>query len=425
MRLVICDYAGHPFQVELSRCLAERGHFVLHLHAEGVRTPKGTVTQSPHDPPNFQVEGIHTGQKLSKEKFLRRRVVEMKFGELLAQRAMKFNPDLVVGCNMPLDAQKKVRDACAKASVRFVFWLQDILSKATYHYLSIKYGLLGRAIGLYYMKLERELLQSSDAIVAISERFLEPLAQWGISGRSVRVIPNWAPLGEIYPVDKDNKWARMQGLHDKNVALYSGTLGLKQDSAQLLELAVRGKERGIHVVVASEGPSTERLAKSKQEMSLTNLVIVPFQPMNCYPEVLGSADILLATLGEMAGGFSVPSKILSYLAAGKPIVASVAEDNDAASIIRLSQAGYVVAPSDAQAFCNCVFELAADRDLRDQLGRKARAFAELHFDIETITDQFEKVFRDVSHAGQNERLASLVINKNRGARDRLRRIGLS
>jgi colanic acid biosynthesis glycosyl transferase WcaI len=395
MRIVLCDYSGHPFQVELSRCLAARGHFVLHLHFADFQTPKGTLAAQPNDPPNFRVEGIRTGRRFDKRQFVRRRFLEAKVGSLIAARAGEFGADVVVGCNMPLDAQRKLHAFCVRRDVPFVFWLQDVYSQAISHYLRAKLGIIGRAIGHYYQHLEGRLLRSSDAVVAISAKFLPPLERWGVDERAVRVIPNWAPLSEIYPAPKDNDWARQHGLRDKLVALYTGTLGLKHDPALLLDLAQAGKELGLYVVVVSEGAGVAWLARAKMERGIGNLVLLPFQPMERYPEVLGTGDMLLAMVGEEAAAFSVPSKILSYLAAGKPIVASIAADNDAAATIRAAQAGFVVDPRDRRAFCDRALTLASDAPLRGILGRNARAFAESRFDVSAIADRFEEAFSRV------------------------------
>lgn len=408
MRVVICDYAGHPFQVELSRCLAHRGHPVLHLHFADLQAPKGDLTVLSGDSPNFHVEGIRTGVGFDKGRFLRRWILETRVGQLMARRAIEFAPDVVVGCNMPLDAQKMLRKACAARGVPFVFWLQDIVSKATYHFLSEKLGLAGRAIGRYYMRLEATLLKSSEAIVAISDKFLQPLEQWGVDAYKVRVVPNWATLSEIRPVDKDNAWARQHALHDKLVALYTGTLGLKHDPALLLQLAQASGKSGLQVVVVSEGAGANWLAQRKAELGIANLTILPFQPMGQYPEVLGAGDILLAMIGREAAAFSVPSKILSYLAAGKPIVASIAADNDAATTMRAAQAGIVVEPGEIAAFHDGVLRLTSDPEQRRRLGRNARLFAESRFDVEAKAAQFEETFAAILRpAAQRPRIAAL------------------
>jgi colanic acid biosynthesis glycosyl transferase WcaI len=396
MRIVICDYAGHPFQVELSRSLAHRGHPVLHLHFADLQAPKGELTVLASDSPNFHVGGIRTGVRFDKGRFLRRWFLEARVGQLMTARAIEFAPDVVVGCNMPLDAQKKLRSACAARGVPFVFWLQDLVSKATYHFLSERLGLLGRAIGQRYIRLEATLLKSSEAIVAISDKFLQPLEQWGVEARKVRVVPNWAPLSQIHPVEKDNPWARRHGLSDKLVALYSGTLGLKHDPALLLGLARAGAEFNLQVVVVSEGRGADWLEQRRREAKLDNLVLLPFQPMELYSEVLGASDILLAMIGQEAAAFSVPSKILSYLAAGRPIVASIAAGNDAAATIRAAQAGIVVEPGEGAPFNAGVLGLISEHEQRRRLGRNARLFAERSFDVAAKATQFEETFAAIA-----------------------------
>lgn len=418
MRIVIADYAGHPFQVELSRALAQRGHPVLHLYFADLRAPKGELAVRPDDSPNFHIAGIETGIGFDKGRFIRRRILEGKVGRMMARHVAEFGPDVVVGCNMALDAQKQLRQAAAASGAAFVFWLQDIISKATYHFLGEKLGLPGRLIGAHYMRLEASLLRSSEAIVAISDKFLKPLEQWGVEAQRVRVVPNWAPLSQISPVAKVNSWSRRYGLADKLVALYSGTLGLKHDPALLLGLAQAGAARGMQVVVISEGAGADWLRQRRDEARLDNLVLMPFQPMEVYAEVLGASDILLAMIGREAAGFSVPSKILSYLAAGRPTVASIAADNDAAITIETARAGIIVAPGDEAAFYDGVMRLADDAEQRRQLGLNARRYAEMQFDIALKSAQFEDVFAAAQRPARQKRAAALKPASRRWAASR-------
>ncbi|MDB5395209.1 MAG: glycosyltransferase WbuB [Rhodospirillales bacterium] len=392
MRIVICDYSGHPFQIELSRRLAKRGHSVLHLHFAEFQTPKGAVTPLPDDAPTFTVEGITLGQNFEKDRFLRRRFQEVEVGKLIAARALAFRPDIVIGCNMPLDAQHLLQRNCARVGVAFIFWLQDIYSAAITHYLGARWGIPGRAVGRYYQNLEGSILRASEAVVAISESFVAPLRQWGVGRERIHVIPNWAPLSDIYPVGKDNEWARAQGLHDKCVALYTGTLGLKHDPGLLLALARVEAAADLQIVVVSEGKAADWLARQAGELATRNLTVLRFQPMDVYPQILGTGDILLAMVGQEAAAFAVPSKILSYLAAGRPIAGAIASGNDAAKMIVEADAGIVTPPDDVAAFVNHVLALASDATSCARFGRNARDFAESRFAIDGIADRFEAVF---------------------------------
>jgi len=58
MRILINDHAGHPFQVQLSRSLASRGHQVLHTFTAGLQTPRGALQRREDDPDTFAIEPI-------------------------------------------------------------------------------------------------------------------------------------------------------------------------------------------------------------------------------------------------------------------------------------------------------------------------------------------------------------------------------
>src|SRR5688572_18408815 len=169
MRIVINDYSGHPFQVQLSRELARRGHDVLHLHFADFQTPKGELELRPDDAPSLAIEGVTLGVPFEKSTFVKRRRQEIAYGHTVTRRLQQFRPDLVVGCNNPLDAQRVIQEWCRASGVPFVFWLQDLYSIAITEVLGRKFSFAGTLIGRYYQQLERRMLRNSAAIVAISD----------------------------------------------------------------------------------------------------------------------------------------------------------------------------------------------------------------------------------------------------------------
>src|SRR5207302_1095074 len=104
----------------------------------------------------------------------------------------------------------------------------------------------------------------------------------------------WAPLDELPVLPRDNAWAREHGILDKLVFLYSGTLGFKHDPSLLLELARWAGRRDGLVVVVSEGSGADWLAEHGRDEP--GLRLLPYQPYDRLPEVLASADVLVAVL---------------------------------------------------------------------------------------------------------------------------------
>ena len=255
LRIVVHDYSGHPFQVQLSRALACQGHDVLHLYSASFQTPKGGVRPRPDDPPSFTVEGIDLGECFSKyNHFLKRRRQEIRYGKLAARRIGEFCPDVVLSANTPLDAQRIVQKAAKTAGARFVFWLQDIYSAGIAEGLRKIKLPLAPLIGGWYRRLEKSLLRNSDAIVAISADFAPLLLRWGIDPVRMHTIENWAPRDELCPCPQDNPWSRLHSFAGKFVFLYAGTIGMKHNPSLLLDLgeALRCKP-DVAIVVVAEG----------------------------------------------------------------------------------------------------------------------------------------------------------------------------
>jgi colanic acid biosynthesis glycosyl transferase WcaI len=398
MRICICDYSGHPLQVSLSRELARRRHDVLHLHFAEFQTPKGKLTVEPGDPPTLIIDSVSLGKPFAKYSFIKRRSHEIEVGKRIAARIEKYAPDIVVGSNLPIDALGKVISSCRASARPFVFWQQDIYSVAIAEILQRKFGILGRLIGSYYKSLERRAVSDSAAVVTIAEDFNEVLKNdLKITKSEIYAIENWAPLDEIVPRPKVNAWSQAHGLADKEVVLYTGTLGLKHNPEKILAVAERLRDRpNARVVVVSEGPSANWLAEQAKEKSLEKLVVLPFQPYDVYPDVLGAADIVIGMIESYAGTFCVPGKIASYMSAGRPIVLSAPSENLASHIVRRAGAGIAVPSDDTEKFVNAIESLLDDDARRAEYARAGRIYSEETFDIVKIGNQFENVLTSVT-----------------------------
>jgi glycosyltransferase involved in cell wall biosynthesis len=93
--------------------------------------------------------------------------------------------------------------------------------------------------------------------------------------------------------------------------------------------------------------------------------------------------------------------VLSYLCAGRALLAAVPSDNLAAEIVRRSGAGFLVEPGDKGDLVACATRLLADGGLREVLGRRARRYAEQNFDVATIGDRFEPIL-DPGERGEGQ-----------------------
>jgi len=393
LRIAFHDYCGHPFQFGLSRELARRGHEVRHFFFAEDMGPKGNTQRLSSDPANFSIEAISIGRAYSKANLVRRRQADILYGDLASRRIGSFAPDVTISGNTPLEAQAPILKSVRRAGSAFVFWMQDFYSLAATRILSRKVPGIGRIIGTYYRHLEAGMLRRSDGVVLASEDFRPALKDFGIDEDAVGVIPNWGALDTLPLRPKDNSWARRHRLSNKFVFLYSGTLALKHNPDLLWALAEHFRDDPrVVVAVAASGVSYDALKARSASEPTSNLLFLPLQPMDLFPDVLGAADVLVALLESDAGPFSVPSKVLSYLCAGRPILLSAPPSNLSARLVENAGAGLCVSAGCDQAFVAAADRLRKEPQTCARFGAAGRAYAEAAFDISGVADRFETVF---------------------------------
>ena len=388
MKVLVHDYAGHPFQVHLSRHLATRGHDVTHAYFAEDPGPKGILHCRQGDPSTLQFAPITIGRRYDKSSLFARRFNDIEYGRRAARVIRDIKPDVVISGNTPTDAQAAIVAECKAVLSGFVYWLQDFYSIAVSTLLRKQLGSAGRLIGRYYRWLERYQLRNSDAVVIISEDFRALASVWAGSDTKVRTIANWAALEDIPVCTKENNWSREHALHAEFNFVYSGTLALKHNPDLLVRLAQNCGPRTLMVVVA-EGVGMKLLEYAKAKHRLGSLRLLPLQPIARFSEVLAAADVLVAVIEADAGTYSVPSKVQSYLCAGRPILLAAPSKNLAARVVIRENAGIVVAP-DGSDFIAAAMRLQGDNKLRAQQGVNGRAYAERTFDMTKIVDAFEE-----------------------------------
>lgn len=295
-------------------------------------------------------------------------------------------PDVVLSGNTPIDVQGELLWYCRRNNIGFVHWVQDVYCHAIEFFLRRKFKGFATLLSMPFRNLERTVVANSNSTVVIAPAFKTLLTEWGVPGDKIQTIENWAPLDEVPLLPRRNAWAAEQGLEDKPIFLYSGTLGLKHRPDLLYDIA-KTLGNACTVVVISEGVGRDFLEKMPR---LDNLLLLDFQPYDRLPEVLASADVLLATLEADAGQFAVPSKILTYLCAGRPLLLAAPEANLAASVVQRSRGGIVVDSNDTAAWVAAATKLCFDEGLRAELAHNARHYAEETFDIKKIGSAFEE-----------------------------------
>ncbi|GGO93588.1 hypothetical protein GCM10011584_32640 [Nocardioides phosphati] len=390
MRVLIHDHSGHPFQAELSRELARRGHDVTHSYVAGYVSGKGRLTALPGE--TITYVGIGGEAKIEQRAYAKRLWREVTRGFELVRHVRQVDPDIVMLSNVQIPTMVIFAAVMAVLRRPWILWHQDVYAVALRKLAGTKLSPRFRIVAWLFWIAERWCARRAAAVVVIADSFVRVHQQWGTADK-VTVIPNWAPVDELTPRERDNDWARAQGLAERPRLVYSGTLGLKHNPELLPQLAAAVQELGtkVDLVVVTEG-AAEPVLRSGAESLGVDLTLLPFQPYEQLPEVLGAADVLVVLLEADAGAFSVPSKTLSYLCAGRPVLGFVPAENLAAHLIEQT-GGCVLAPepSAVPAGARWVVDLLADPERAASIGEASRALAEKEFELSGCADRFEAI----------------------------------
>lgn len=390
MRILINDFGGYPFPVQLSKFLSNNGYEIVHTYVSNIQTPHGNMEAGAN---KLKITPILLNSQFKKYSFTGRFKGEYEYAKKVGEVIDSFKPDIFLSANTPLLAQSLLLKKCKRADIKFIYWCQDIHSIAIEKYLKDRLPLIGKYVSSYFKRKEIKLLEQSDYVITISDGFNQIFKVWGISQNNISVIHNWGPIADITIEPKSNTWSEELGLDTKLVVLYSGTLGLKHNPALIANAAKKLKNNTeVAFVVISEGIGAEILKKEKEDLKLNNLLVLPYQHYPLISKVLGSADVLLSILEKDAALFSVPSKVLTYLCAQKAIVLSVPGENLSAKIVTDTNSGYCFEPDDEDGFINGITALLNNDELRKTMGQNGRKYAEESFGIAHIADEFIAIF---------------------------------
>lgn len=358
------------------------------MYASTFTTGHGDLITHGNESEHLSIVGIsHRLGEFKKYQLAKRSLQELIYGVELRRMTAELKPDVVIGCNEPLVARASFLGLGPRKRPAHILWMQDI------YYPAIALGIQGK-VGIFATKfaarLEGRLTRTSEAVVAISRDFLTQLEKWDVPASAVTVLANWAPLDEMFPLEGTNNWHDERGWGNENVLLYSGTLGIKHETTALQRLASQVQEwPDTRLCIIGSGPGIEDIAI--RTAGLDRVDVMDLQPYERLNEVLNAGTICLAILSEVGASISVPSKVLSYLAAGRPIIAILPGDNDAAELIEAAGAGVVLEPGNNDLFAETVRSLLDDEDRRTDMAKAARSAAEERFSVAAAADEFERV----------------------------------
>lgn len=307
---------------------------------------------------------------------------------LRAERA-----DVVMAYSPPLPLGAAAWVLARRSRARFVFNVQDIFPQ-----YAIDVGVLrNKFVIRMFRSLERFLYKRAQCITVHSEGNRDYLASHGAAAEKLHVIHNWTDTKTLRPDGKGPDLRAELGLSDRFVVLYAGTLGWAQGLDVVLDAAERlVNDPEIVFLIAGDGPRRASLVERASRNGLQNVRFLPLQQQERYGALLRAADIGLISLNPRITTPVVPGKLSDILACGRPVIASVPLDGDAAQIIRDSRAGVCVTPDNGDEFAAAIRDLKANPARAAEMRTHARQHALAFFSRARCTAEYDRLFRNLA-----------------------------
>ncbi|MHB8574546.1 MAG: glycosyltransferase [Dehalococcoidia bacterium] len=280
-------------------------------------------------------------------------------------------PDLVLGVVPAAADGVLARILAARFGVPYGLLFQDLMGLA-----AEQSGTRGSAgVAQVARLLERWPARHAMAVAAVSPGFFPYLRALGVPESRLMYLPNWT---HIVPPTADRRATR-QALgwgSGEQVVLHAGNMGVKQALEQVLAAArlAAARQDCTRFVFLGDGNQRAMLEQQARVLVLPNCTFIDPVPDARFSDVLAAADVLLLSERVSVREMSLPSKLTSYFAAGRPVVGVTSADGCTAAELRRAGAGLIVPPEQPAALLEALARLRDDPALGELLAASGRAY---------------------------------------------------
>jgi colanic acid biosynthesis glycosyl transferase WcaI len=309
-------------------------------------------------------------------------------------------PDLVLAVSPSLGGAVAGARIAGRFGVPLITVVQDMMGLA-----ASQSGIVGGSIvSGTTARLERYALMHSDLVAVVSETFRAALGRYGVPVERIRLLPNWAHI-ERGGHDRGAARRELGWQEDKFLVLHTGNMGLKQDLGNVVEAArILSAQTDVSFLLLGDG--SQRRTLETQANGLPNVKFIAPLSEADYPKALAAADLLLVNERATVADMSLPSKLTSYLTAGRPVLAAVMPDGATArELARAGGAALVVPPASPTSLAEGVIMLKDDPAGCARLAACGAAYAVSHLGraaamrrLEDLVDEALELPRQASDA---------------------------
>ncbi len=271
-------------------------------------------------------------------------------------------------------------------SAPIMFWVQDLWPES----LSATGAVKSRwilAIIKYFVKF---IYGFCSHILVQSKAFIPSIETLGIKRSKISYFPNWSGETQESGEAPDNILSKHE-IPSGFRLVFAGNIGAAQDFDSILSAMEKLKKYpDIHLIILGDGRLSGWVKREINTRDLKhNVHLFGQKPLKDMPVYFSLADAMLVTLkANPIFSLTIPSKVQSYLAFGKPVIAAL--DGEGARVINESGAGVTCASSDADALAGIIFSIyRKEPNARREIGLNGMRYYREHFEYNMLMNRLE------------------------------------
>ena len=297
-------------------------------------------------------------------------------------------PDVVLYIGAQPAVAMLARVVAALARCPYVVMITDLAARA-----ALDVGMAGDRLSGLLDRFEFAAYRAAAGAIVLCDPFGQALVQHGYPADRIRVIPSPIDVELVHPVPRTGAFRARHAIpEDALLVMHAGSMGLKQGLINVVAAARRTRDAHIYWVLVGAGEAMPDLIEATRRDDLGHRVLfVPFQPDEALAEMFAAADVLLLNQLSAVKDTVIPSKLLTYMAAGRPVLAAVNPTSQAARLLGKADGGVLVAPENPLALGEAArWFTNADPAVLAAFSTRNRTYAEQHFDQRTIIAAHER-----------------------------------
>jgi glycosyltransferase involved in cell wall biosynthesis len=295
----------------------------------------------------------------------------------------------------------QVRARLFHPEIPVIVWVQDIYTRGVE-----ETGAMGPGGASVIRSIESAVLRRADTVVVIHDRFRRYLVEsLGVEGSRVEVVRNWTHIS----LDRPDRatYRELFGWGDEVVVLHAGNMGAKQALGNVVEAARLADEEASHIRFVLLGDGNQRRLLEELADGIVKIDFLDSLNDESFRGAMAAADVLLVNEKPGLSDMAVPSKLTSYFASGRPVIAVTDEGSITAEEIAAASAGIRVDTDDPAALVREALALGRNAALAEALGRNGAEFQTLELSENVAISQYAKILARLVSAKGGSKMAEV------------------